>query len=113
MAKVQQDDIPTIFGEDVTNEMELIQYGLNLIDMGVKNLIIPMEESGAILCTQNKEVYRYYGLEGEVVNTVASRDAMLAGFIGGYMRTTDPVKSFEIACIKLIISEGDLYSAGL
>lgn len=98
LAKVQQDDIPTIFGEVVANEQELLHYGLSMIELGVKNLIIPMEESGAILFTEDKEVYRYYGLEGEVVNTVASRDAMLAGFIGGYMRTTDPLESFRVAC---------------
>lgn len=99
LIKPNSDNLALMFGrkEAFNNEKELIEHGLKCIDLGAKNVIVSIGRDGSYLFTEDKSVYRSYGVDGIEVNSFNSRDAMIAAFIGVYMRKTDPVEAFKMA----------------
>ena len=99
LIKPNADNLALMFGRDKAfeSEEELIDHGLRCIDLGAKNVIVSIGRDGSYLFTEDKSVYRSYGVEGVEVNSFNSRDAMIAAFIGVYMRKTAPVEAFKMA----------------
>lgn len=99
LIKPNSDNLALMFGKDepFNTEEELIEHGLKCIDMGAKNVIVSIGKDGAYLFTEDKAVYRSFGVEGVEVNSFNSRDAMIAAFIGVYMKKNDPVEAFKMA----------------
>ena len=83
--------------EGFDDEVDIIEHGFKCIDLGARNVIVSLGEDGSYLFTEDKEVYRSYGVKGEEVNSFNSRDAMIGAFIGSYMKKNDPVEAFEMA----------------
>ena len=83
--------------EGFKDEEEVIYYGQKCIEMGARNVIVSIGKEGSYLFTEKGEVYRAYGVIGNVVNSFNSRDAMIGAFIGVYMRKNDPVQAFRRA----------------
>lgn len=81
----------------ITDEAKIIEYGLKCVDMGAQNVIVSIGKEGSYLFTKDKAVYRSYGVDGVEVNSFNSRDAMIAAFIGPYVRKNDPVEAFKMA----------------
>lgn len=82
---------------EISNELDIIKYGNKCIGLGAKNVIVSVGSEGSYLFTEKGEQQRSYGVKGEEVNSFNSRDAMIGGFIGIYMRTQDPIESFKMA----------------
>lgn len=99
LIKPNDDNLALMFGktEPFQTKEELIEHGLKCIDMGAKNVIVSIGKDGAYLFTEDRAVYRSYGVEGIEVNSFNSRDAMIASFIGVYMKISDPVEAFKMA----------------
>lgn len=99
LIKPNADNLALMFGRETpfNTEEELIEHGLKCIELGAKNVIVSIGKDGAYLFTEDKAVYRSYGVEGVEVNSFNSRDAMIAAFIGVYMKITDPVEAFRMA----------------
>ncbi|MDO5026799.1 MAG: 1-phosphofructokinase family hexose kinase [Tissierellia bacterium] len=99
LIKPNSDNLALMFGKTQAfeTEDELIEHGLKCIDMGAKNVIVSIGKEGAYLFTEDHSVYRSFGVEGIEVNSFNSRDAMIASFIGVYMRKSDPVEAFKMA----------------
>lgn len=99
LIKPNSDNLALMFGrtEPFETEEDLIEHGLKCVDLGAKNVIVSIGKEGSYLFTEDKAVYRSYGVEGEEVNSFNSRDAMIAAFIGVYMRKNDPIEAFKMA----------------
>ena len=99
LIKPNSDNLALMFGKDAPfeTEEELIKHGLKCVEMGAKNVIVSIGKEGAYLFTEDKAVYRSYGVEGTEVNSFNSRDAMIAAFIGVYMKISNPVEAFKMA----------------
>ena len=99
LIKPNADNLALMFGktEPFNTEEELIEHGLKCIELGAKNVIVSIGKDGAYLFTEDKAVYRSYGIEGIEINSFNSRDAMIAAFIGVYMKITDPVEAFKMS----------------
>ncbi|NLW52335.1 MAG: 1-phosphofructokinase family hexose kinase [Tissierellia bacterium] len=99
LIKPNIDNLSLMFDEAdvITDEEKLIEYGLKCIDLGAQNVIVSIGKEGSYLFTKDKAVYRSYGVEGVEVNSFNSRDAMIAAFIGPYVRKNDPVEAFKMA----------------
>lgn len=87
----------------------IIQYGKKLIEEGSQYAIISMGGEGSILFTQ-KDVYQGNVPKGTLKNSVGAGDSMIAGFVGTYQQTKDPVEAFKIgiACGSATAFEEDL-----
>lgn len=96
LVKPNLNDIEQMFHITVTSYDELIPYGKKLLALGAQHAIISLGSDGAILFVGDK-IYRSYGIEGKLVDSSGSRDAMIAGFIGTLFRTSNPLESFRVA----------------
>ena len=83
--------------DEINTEVDILKYGKKCIELGAKNAIVSIGKDGSYLFTEDNKVYRAYGVEGKVVNSFNSRDAMIGGFIGVYMRLHEPVEAFRMA----------------
>lgn len=86
-----------MFGKPMENVGDIVPYGIECIEMGAQNVIVTRGREGALLFTEDKKVYEYKGVSGNMVNMTAVNDAVLAGFIGAYVHSSDPIASFKSA----------------
>ena len=77
---------------------EIAKYAKKLQDMGAKNVLISMGKDGALLLTENNEVFLSNVPKGTVRNSVGAGDSMVAGFIAGYLNTNKYTRGFKIRC---------------
>lgn len=90
-------ELSDMFGVKLETVEEIVPYGIKCLEMGAQNVIVSRGREGALLFTSDKKVYEYKGVEGAMVNAIAFNDAILAGFIGTYVHSSDPVASFKAA----------------
>ena len=88
---------------------DIITYGKKMLADGAQNVIISMAGDGALLFTQDG-VYQTNVLKRELKNSVGAGDSMIAGFIGEYSKTKNPVESFKwgVACGSATAFSDDL-----
>lgn len=91
-------DIVKIFGAKIKNKFDYIPYGKKLIEMGAKNVIISYGASGSMLFTEDK-IYASTEVDDgrEIINTVACRDAMIAGFLGSTVKDNNPKEAYRLS----------------
>ena len=97
LVKPNDTDLEVMFGKKMSTTKDLIKYGLKTIDLGAKNTIVSLGENGSLLFTSDKNVYRAFSMKGDIKNTIACRDAMIGGFVGTYMRTSDSLESYRVS----------------
>ena len=87
LIKPNHHEIAELFNVEIKTQEELLQYGQELKKMGAQNVLISMGGEGAILLTEDNEVYQSNVPKGTVKNSVGAGDSMVAGFIAGYIKT--------------------------
>ena len=63
--------------------------------MGARNVLISRAGDGAIMITENGEIYKSAAPKGTVVNSVGAGDSMVAGFIAGYLNNGSYEEAFK------------------
>ncbi|AYW45101.1 1-phosphofructokinase [Tetragenococcus koreensis] len=88
---------------------DIVTHGKKLLNDGVKNVLISMAGDGALLITQ-EGTYLSNVLKHEVKNSVGAGDSMIAGFIGNFSQTKDPLDAFKwgVACGSATTFSDDL-----
>ena len=95
LIKPNRQEIIDIFYAKPDSIEDIIKYAKNLQSMGARNVLVSLSAEGAILITEDGEVYRHSAMQGEVRNTVGCGDSMLAGFLCGYAKNQDMVEAFQ------------------
>ncbi|CAK21706.1 1-phosphofructokinase [Listeria welshimeri] len=93
LIKPNHHELADLFGVKLENIEDLIPYGKKCLELGAQHVIVSMAGDGALLFT-GEDVYFADALKGELKNSVGAGDSMIAGFVGTYDQTNDPVKSF-------------------
>jgi 1-phosphofructokinase len=101
LVKPNRFELAETFGVELKNEEDLIMYGKKLQELGAQNVLISLGENGAILLTAEGDVLTTTALKGTMINTMGAGDAMVAGFIAGYIKT----KNLDTA-LKLAVAAG-------
>lgn len=96
LIKPNNHELGEMFGVVLKSEEEIIYYGKELQKQGARNVLISMAGDGAILVTEEGEVYRMGVPKGTVVNSVGAGDSMVAGFMAGYLTTKDYEKALKM-----------------
>lgn len=94
LIKPNNHELGEIFNVELNTRDEVIPYAKKLQEMGAQNVLISMAGQGAVLVSDNNEVIQSKAPKGEVVNSVGAGDSMVAGFLAGYLETTDYDKAF-------------------
>ncbi len=85
LIKPNNHELGEMFGVTLHGPEEIIEYGKRLQEKGARNVLISMAGDGAILITEEGEVFRMGVPKGTVKNSVGAGDSMVAGFIAGYL----------------------------
>ena len=71
-------------------------FGLDeSVAYGARNVLISMAGEGAVLVSENGDVYTSTAPKGKLVNSVGAGDSMVAGFIYGYTKFNDYKEAFK------------------
>jgi 1-phosphofructokinase len=95
LVKPNQYELEQLFNVKLHNQEEIVHYGKKLLDSGAKHVIVSLGGDGALLITKNG-IFKGLSPEGNLKNSVGAGDSMIAGFIGEYIQSHDPVSSFKM-----------------
>ena len=110
LIKPNNHELAEMFNVELNSTEDVVFYARKLKEMGAQNVLISMGKDGALLVTENDEVFASSVAKGEVVNSVGAGDSMVAGFIAGYLKSN----SYEEA-LRLGAASGGAtaFSSGL
>ena len=87
LIKPNNHELAEMFNVELNSTEDVVFYARKLKEMGAQNILISMGKDGALLVTENDEVFASSVAKGEVVNSVGAGDSMVAGFIAGYLKS--------------------------
>lgn len=98
LVKPNKEDLEVIFDTKIENNEQLAYYGKQIIEMGAKYAIVSYGAEGSMFFDDKGNVYIADQIDTEyVVNSTACRDAMIGGFIGTFVKTSDPLEAYKMA----------------
>lgn len=72
------------FSNFIEDAQKLVKRAKNLLNKGLKVILISLGEKGAILLNRDSAYFGHVQLEREIIDTVGAGDSFLAGFIVPY-----------------------------
>ena len=89
LIKPNNHELGEIFGVELCTREDVIPYGRKLQEMGAQNVLISMAGEGAVLVTEDGQIFQSPAPEGILVNGVGAGDSMVAGFMAGWLEQKD------------------------
>lgn len=96
LIKPNNHELGEIFGTKLYGVEEITAHARKIQEMGAKNVLVSMAADGAVLVTEEGDVYQTKPPKGKVVNSVGAGDSMVAGFLTGYLRTGKYEEAFRL-----------------
>ncbi|MDU2693730.1 MAG: 1-phosphofructokinase [Intestinibacter bartlettii] len=87
LIKPNNHELAEMFNVELNSTEDVVFYARKLKEMGAQNVLISMGKDGALLVTENDEVFASSVAKSEVINSVGAGDSMVAGFIAGYLKS--------------------------
>lgn len=99
LIKPNNHELAEIYDTHFTNIQDILPYGQKLLAEGAQHVIISMAGDGALLFVGD-DIYQSNVLKRPLKNSVGAGDSMIAGFVGNFAKTKDPVEAFKwgVAC---------------
>lgn len=115
LIKPNHRELEELFDTRINSEEELIYYARKLQDEGAVNVLVSLGKDGALLVSDDNQVYYCKGAKGKLLNSVGSGDSMVAGFIAGYMKSNSYSEALKLgsACGGATAFSEDLANADL
>ena len=89
LIKPNNHELEAMLDRTLTTREELLEGAKELQARGARNVLVSMAGDGALLLTENGEIYKEGVCRGTVINSVGAGDSMVAGFLAGYLKTGD------------------------
>ena len=96
LIKPNNHELGEMFQTTLTTEEEIIAHAKKLQERGARNVLVSMAKDGAILVTEDGEIYKKQPHNGTVVNSVGAGDSMVAGFMAGWLEKQDYEYAFHM-----------------
>lgn len=97
LVKPNHNELGAAFHTTICSRKEAVVYGQQLQKLGACNVLVSMADKGAVLITQDGDIYEAAAPEGVLVNSVGAGDSMVAGFLAGYEESKDYKNAFALA----------------
>lgn len=98
LVKPNKEDLEIVFDTKIETKEQLAYYGKQIVEMGAKYAIVSYGAEGSMFFDDKGNAYIADQIDaGQVVNSVTCRDAMIGGFIGTFVRTSDPLEAYKMA----------------
>ncbi len=116
LIKPNHHELGEIFGVELTSREDVVPYAKKLQEKGARNVLVSMSGKGAVLVSEDDQVYQLPAPEGSLVNAVGAGDSMVAGFLAGWMQKKDFCHAFKMgvaagsatAFSELLASEAEI-----
>ncbi len=89
LVKPNQYELGGLFHVECRTKQEVTAYAQKVREMGARNVLVSMASEGAILLTEEGNIYYMPAPKGEVKNSVGAGDSMVAGFLAGWVEKKD------------------------
>ena len=89
LIKPNHHELGELFGTKLETHESVIPYAKKLQEKGARHVLVSMAGLGAVLVTEEGQVFIHDGIEGKVKNSVGAGDSMVAGFLAGYKANGD------------------------
>ncbi len=89
LVKPNNHELSEIVGRELQSDDEIISAAAGLQAQGARNVLVSMAGDGALLLDETGAVHRIGCPKGKVVNSVGAGDSMVAGFVAGYLQTSN------------------------
>lgn len=112
LIKPNKEELGELYHTEITELSEVIHYGKKLLNDGPHFVLISMAGDGALMFTK-QGVYQSNVLKRPLKNSVGAGDSMIAGFVGRWTQTNDPIEAFKwgVACGSATAFSDDLATA--
>lgn len=87
-------ELAQLFDANIQSKAEAAPYLLECLKLGAQNVIVNFEREGSLFADQDGNIYESDGPQEKIVSQTYTGIALVAGFIGNYMRTNDPLLAF-------------------
>lgn len=95
LIKPNNHELEDLFNVTLNSNDEIVTYAKKLQEKGARNVLVSMAGDGAIMVSENGDVYQTAAPKGKVINSVGAGDSMVAGFIYGYLTSKDYKTAFK------------------
>lgn len=87
-------ELSELFGRSLTVYEDIVGCAKHLQEEGACNVLVSMGSEGAILVTEEGQVFSAPAPSGKLVDSVGAGDSMVAGFLAGYLERGSMVDGF-------------------
>lgn len=112
LVKPNNHELAELYNTTFATVEDIFPFGHRLLETGARYALVSMAGDGALLFTADG-IYQANVLKREVKNSVGAGDSMIAGFVGNFTKTHDPVEAFKwgVACGSATTFSDDLATA--
>lgn len=96
LIKPNHHELGEIFGRQIEGKRDVIYYAGKLRENGARNVMVSMAGEGAVLVTEDGDIYEREAPQGKVINSVGAGDSMVAGFLAGFIESGDYERAFAM-----------------
>lgn len=96
LIKPNHHELGEIYDVELTSREEVVPYAKKLQESGARNVLVSMGGKGAVLVSEDGNVYDAPAPEGVLKNSVGAGDSMVAGFLTGWLRTGSYREAFRM-----------------
>lgn len=94
LVKPNNHELGEIYGVTLKTREEVVPFAKRMQQEGARNVLVSMAGEGAVLLTEDGQVFQTEAPEGTVRNSVGAGDSMVAGFVAGYLASEDYEQAF-------------------
>ncbi len=97
LIKPNRQELNEIFNVKIKTRQDAVVYAKKLKEQGARNVLVSFGGEGALLVTEDDDIYMADAPVGDVMNSVGAGDSMVAGFLQGWMKSKDYVHALKMA----------------
>lgn len=95
LIKPNKHELGDLFGVELSGKEEVTQYAQKLQTRGARNVLVSMAGEGAVLLTEDGQVFMSEAPKGKLISSVGAGDSMVAGFIAGWLEKKEYSHAFK------------------
>lgn len=97
LIKPNVSELAQTFNTKISTLHDIEKYAIKLQNLGARNVLVSMGDKGSVLFSEDKQVIIQSAPKGQAVNTVGAGDSMVAGFVAGYLKSSDYKFALKLA----------------
>lgn len=95
LVKPNKEELESLFNVKTDTDEALLELAKKVQKMGAENVLVSLGKDGAMLLTEDGNVFYAEAPKGKVVNTVGAGDSMVAGFVAEYTKSMNMEKALK------------------